>query len=132
MGSRRAQKAEIKITIGTGTAEGFFTRAKSIAKKLDRGARLEPELRVTFEDPFELMRVMTPKRMELLLTIRREAAAIRDLAVAVHLEGAAVARDVKMLESLGLVATELEKNPGHGVNKVVHPLAEQYELVASF
>ena len=117
MGSRRVQKAEIKITIGTRTAEGFFTRAKSIAKKLDRGARLEPELRVTFEDPFELMRVMTPKRMELLLTIRREAAAIRDLAVAVH---------------LGLVATELEKNPGHGVNKVVHPLAEQYELVASF
>jgi hypothetical protein len=37
---------------------------------------------------------------------------------------------VKILESLGLLRTRDELNPGHGVKTVVEPLAEKYHLMA--
>jgi len=43
----------------------------------------------------------------------------------------AVSRDVKVLESFGLLKTREQPNPGHGMMKVVEPLAEKYYLTAT-
>jgi hypothetical protein len=43
----------------------------------------------------------------------------------------AVSRDVKVLESFGLLKTPEQLNPGHGIMKVVEPLAERYYLTAT-
>ncbi len=119
------------INIGVGTADEFFKRSLDRAKKLDRGERLQPEMRITFEDPAELIRVMTGKRVELIHAIRRSPAAVSELALTLNRDRAAVDRDVKLLERLGLLATSFEDNPGHGRRKVVRSLAARYELTAT-
>jgi predicted transcriptional regulator len=43
----------------------------------------------------------------------------------------AVSRDVKILESFGLLKTREQANPGHGMMKVIEPLAESYHLTAT-
>lgn len=122
-------KATVKV--GVGTVEEFFERSLNRARKLDRGERLTPEMRLTFEDPADLVRATTLKRVEIIHTVRKHSAAVSELARLLHRDRAAVDRDVKVLESLGLVKTDWETNPGHGRRKIVRPLAAKYELVAT-
>ena len=122
-------KATVKV--GVGTVEEFFERSLNRARKLDGGERLTPEMRLTFEDPADLIRATTLKRVEIIHTVRKHSAAVSELAILLHRDRAAVDRDVKVLESLGLVKTDWETNPGHGRRKIVRPLAGKYELVAT-
>jgi len=41
----------LKITIITGTEKEFFARGKELARKLDKGERVEPEYTISYEDP---------------------------------------------------------------------------------
>ena len=119
-------------TLGIGTAEEFFERSKARAEKLDRGEQLEPEIRVTFEDPADLLRVLSVERLRVLMTIRKRLKpTISGLAVILKRDRKAVSRDVKLLESLGLLRTRNEANPGHGKQTVVEPLANKYHLTAT-
>lgn len=43
----------------TGSVEAFFERSLDRARKLDRGEKLPTEMRLTFEDPADLLRVLT-------------------------------------------------------------------------
>ncbi len=119
-----------RVKVGVGTADEFFKRSLGRAQKLDRGEKLLPEMRVTFEDPAELMRALTVKRVDLIAAIRRQPAGLSKLAQTLNRDRAAVDRDVKVLASLGLLKTVWEVNPGHGRRKIVQPLASRYELVA--
>ncbi len=119
------------LRVGTGTAEEFFERSLDRARRLDGGERLAPTLRLTFEDPADLIRAMTTKRVEIIQAIRRSAAGVSEIAAMLHRDRAAVNRDVQVLEALGLVRTEWATNPGHGKRKVVRPLADRYELVTT-
>lgn len=121
-----------KVIFATGTAAEFFERSREDAKKLDRGERLAPEIRLTFEDPADLLRVLSVERIRVLRTIRRKTKpTISGLAIILKRDRKAVSRDVKLLESLGLLKTRPESNPGHGVKTVVEPLAEKYHLTAT-
>lgn len=114
--------------IKTGTSTDIFKRALAPAKKMDRGDRLTPEMRITFEDLAELIRAMTARRVEIIVAVRKQAAAVSDIAKLLHRDGAAVARDVKVLEALGLPTTTLEKNrPRRAQDRT----ADKYELVAT-
>ena len=118
------------MKIGADSAEGFFKRSLERARKLDRGEKLLAEMRVTFENPADLMRAVTAKRVELISAIRKQPAALSELAQTLKRDRAAVDRDVKVLVSLGLVKTVWQPNPGHGRKKIVQPLASKYERVA--
>ena len=120
-----------KVILETGTAADFFERTKEHAKKLDRGERLAPEIRLTFEDPADLLRVLSVERLRVLRTIRKKKSTVSGLAITLRRDRKAVSRDVKLLESLGMLRTHTEPNPGHGVNTVVEPLAEKYHLTAT-
>jgi predicted transcriptional regulator len=120
------------VRLATGTADEFCERSKLRAEKLDRGERLAPEIRVTFEDPADLLRVLSAERLRVLHTIRiKTKPTISGLAIILKRDRKAVSRDVKLLESLGLLRTREESNPGHGVMTVVEPLAEKYHLTAT-
>jgi hypothetical protein len=45
--------------------------------------------------------------------------------------GSAITKDVGLLEELGLLVSECETNPGHGIQKVVRAVAPKIELVAT-
>jgi predicted transcriptional regulator len=128
------KKRDVKVVVGTGTVQEFFKRAHEDARKMDRGELLPPEIRVTFEDPIEMLRALSAERMRVIKTVRKHHATkptVSRLALMLRRDRKAVSRDVKVLESLGLLKTREQPNPGHGMMKVVEPLAEKYYLTAT-
>lgn len=119
------------LNVGTGTTEDFFERSFKRARRLDRGKRLAAEIRLTFEDPADLLRVLTAQRVRVIRAVRKKPAPVSDLAIVLKRDRTAVKRDVKILTSFGLVKIQEEVNPGHGRRKIVQPLASKYELVAT-
>jgi predicted transcriptional regulator len=120
------------VKLETGTVDEFFERSKVRAEKLDRGEKLPAEFRITFEDPADLLRVLSAERLRVLYAIRKKTKpTISGLATILKRDRRAVSRDVKLLEGLGLLKTRNEANPGHGVMTVVEPLAEKYHLEAT-
>ena len=109
--------------MGTGTSDAFFRRSAARAEKL------LPEMRLTFEDPADLLRVLTAQRIRVLDQVRRNPAPVSELAAVLKRDRTAVRRDVRILTTFGLVNTHEETNPGHGRRKIVGPLASKCELV---
>jgi len=121
-----------KVSIGIGSAADFFKRSRERAAKMKRGETIASEVRITFEDPLDMLRALTSEKIRLVRALEGEELGITDLANALKRDRRAVSRDVSDLESLGLIETEYRSNPGHGRHRVVRPLAKRYELVAEF
>ncbi len=113
------------------TVDTFFARSTARAQKLDRGEKLLPEMRLTFEDPADLLRVLTTQRVRVLEAVRTNPAPVSELAAILKRDRTAVRRDVRILMSFGLVNTREETNPGHGRKKIVTPIASKCELVTT-
>lgn len=128
---RKVPNGAVEVSLTTSTVDDFFKRSLERARKLDRGEKLPAEIRLTFEDPADLMRVLSAQRIRVLLTVRARPSPVSDLAIILKRDRKAVSRDVKVLESFGLVRTHEQPNPGHGLMKVVEPLAARYQLVAT-
>lgn len=118
--------------VGVGTVEEFMQRSLERARKIDRGERLTPEFRITFEDPLDLLAVITSERVRLMEEIRKKPVGLTELASNLKRNRSAVQRDVKILESSGLVRSWQEPNPGHGRRTVVEAVAKRFELTATF
>lgn len=128
---KKALKRVVEVSVATGTVDGFFKRSLDRARILDRGGKLRAEIRLTFEDPADLVRVLSTQRIRVLRTVRTQPSAVSDLAHILKRDRKAVSRDVKVLESHGLVRTYEQPNPGHGLMRIVEPLAAKYQLVAT-
>ncbi|HME59030.1 MAG TPA: hypothetical protein VKF63_11885 [Terracidiphilus sp.] len=120
-----------KLSIATGTTEEFFNRVRGHAAKLDRGETIPPKISITFEDPLELLNVLTAERIRLLRRARAGSQPITELASGLKRDVRAVSRDVVRLEKAGLIRTSYRVNPGHGRYKVVEPVAREYSLTAN-
>lgn len=57
-----------KVTIKTGRSDEFFRRVRGRAEKLDRGESLPAEITISFEDPMELLNILTSERVRLLVS----------------------------------------------------------------
>jgi predicted transcriptional regulator len=124
-------KTDKKLKVSTGTTRAFFERSLNRARKLDRGEKLPAEMRLTFEDPADLLRVLTAQRVRVLDAVRKKPAPVSELAMVLKRDRTAVKRDVKILTSFGLVKIHEETNPGHGRRRTVEPLAAKCELVTT-
>jgi predicted transcriptional regulator len=120
-----------KVTITADGAKGFFGRSRNRGRKLDRGEKLPPEVIITFEDPSDMMRVLSAERIRLLRLAKRKPVAVSDLAGELKRDTRAVSRDVDLLEEFGLLQSRYEPNPGHGRKRIVQSGASQYRLQAA-
>jgi predicted transcriptional regulator len=120
-----------RVTITTGAVDGFFRRMRDHAASLDRGESLPANVTITFEDPLEMLNVLTSERVRLLRKAKAGALPISDLASGLKRDVRAVSRDVVRLEKAGLLRTSYRVNPGHGRCKIVEPVAREYNLTAS-
>ena len=120
-----------RVTLKTGSTEEFFDRIRERAKKLDRGETLPPGITISFEDPMDLLKVITSERVRLLRRVKEESQQISVLALGLKRDVRAVSRDVSLLEKAGLLRTSYRSNPGHGRLKVVESVAQEYKLTAS-
>jgi predicted transcriptional regulator len=120
-----------KVTIRTGSSDEFFARVRGRAAKLDRGESLPDEITISFEDPMELLSVLTSERVRLLRRTKGASLPISELADSLNRDVRAVSRDVVVLEKAGLLRTGYRTNPGHGRLKIVEALARGYRLTAN-
>ena len=125
------RKAAPRLTVSSGTAEAFARRSLERARKLDCGEALPFEVTMTFEDPADLVRVLSVQRMRVLRAVRSKPGSISELAVTLRRDRTAVRRDVSLLECFGLLNAREEVNPGHGRRRVIEPRAANYQLVAT-
>jgi predicted transcriptional regulator len=129
--TKQIEEAPRRVTISSETSEAFIERSIERARKLDRAEKLTPEITMTFEDPSDLVRVLSPERRRLLGAVGARAAGVSELAATLRRDRKAVRRDVSLLRSLGLVNAREERNPGHGRRRIIEPRAAKYRLVAT-
>jgi len=101
------------------------------ASKLDRGAAVRSGITLSFEDPADLLEVMTPARLRLMRQVRDQALVLSELAAALSRDPSAVRRDVALLEGKSLLRTRKVANPGHGMQTLVERVAASIELSAT-
>jgi len=111
----------------------FDTRAeqgKAVARAVDAGLPIPHAVTIrshTFED---FLAVLTPKRFQLLRLSKGGNRSISELAIAAQRDPGAVSKDIAKLVELGLVRVVTEVNAGHGVKKIVRPVAQNIEISA--
>jgi predicted transcriptional regulator len=120
-----------KITLRTGSTEDFLDRLRDHAETLDRGEALPPGITITFEDPEDLLEVLTAERVRLLRRVKQQSQQVSALATELKRDVRAVSRDVSLLEKAGLLRTSYQSNPGHGRLRIVESIAQEYKLVAN-
>jgi predicted transcriptional regulator len=119
-----------KLTIKTGTEENFFKRGRHLAKAADRGDSLPDERIVSFEDPAEVMKLITTARLALFRAVKEMPGSITQISERLHRDRSAVKRDVDELERAGLVTIANKVLPGHGRMKEVRATANRFSLQA--
>src|ERR1039457_6417349 len=95
-GGRKMNGTAKSLKVSAGMVEAFFERSLKRARKLDRGEKLPTEMRLTFEDPADFLRLLTAQRIRVLDAFRKKPAAISDLAIVLKRDRTAVRRDVKI------------------------------------
>lgn len=119
-----------KLTIKTGTEEEFFKRGRRLAKAADRGEPIPDERIISFEDPADVMKLITVTRLALFRAVKDMPGSITDIAQRLHRDRSAVKRDVDELERVGLVTVTDKVLPGHGRMKEVRATAKRFNLQA--
>lgn len=120
----------MKLTITTGTEIDFFERGKELARKLDSGEKVEPECVISFEEPSELLELVTTARMNLFRAVKEEPGSIAEIARRLHRDRSAVKRDIDKLTEAGLLSVEEKPFSGHGRMKVISAAADTFRLMA--
>lgn len=119
-----------KITIKTGKEEDFFKRGRQLAKAADRGDQLPDERIISFEDPADVMKLITSARMALFRAVKEMPGSITQISERLHRDRSAVKRDLDELERAGLVTIADKVLPGHGRMKEVRATANRFSLQA--
>lgn len=118
------------ITIKASTEQDFFNRGKSLARLADAGKPLPEEWTVSFEEPAELLRLLTVSRLDVFRSVKDQPGSITVIAERLHRDRSAVKRDVDQLAQVGLVTIETKVLPGHGLMKEVRAAANSFRLEA--
>lgn len=119
-----------KLTIKTGTEEDFFTRGRQLAKAADRGELIPNERIISFEDPADVIKLITTARLALLRAVKEMPGSITQISERLHRDRSAVKRDIDELERAGLVTIANKVLPGHGRMKEVRATASRFSLQA--
>ena len=120
-----------KIVIRTGDVAVFFDRAQNAAKRADQGGTFEGTVTLSFEDPQKMFTVLSQSRRRLMQAVMLEPQTINELAGRLQRDRSAITKDVGLLERMGLIVSQRQSNPGHGVQKLVLPVADKIEMVAT-
>ena len=109
----------MKLKIYTDGFEGWARRSQARAKAMAAGKRVPPSRGITFESPADMVRLLTPMRLDLFAAVKQRRVSIKELAESLGRDISAVRRDVSALEKFGLVESEQVVNPGHGRVRMV-------------
>lgn len=118
------------LTIKTGTEADFFKRGRQLAQAADKGEALPDERVLSFEDPADVMKLITTARLTLFRAIKDMPGSITQISERLHRDRSAVKRDIDELSRAGLVTIAEKVLPGHGRMKEVRVVANRVSLMA--
>jgi predicted transcriptional regulator len=120
-----------KVVIRTDDVAGYFARAKDAARRADHGDAFMGKVTLSFEDPQKMFAVLSAGRRRLILEVMHEPRTINELSHRLRRNRSAITKDVGLLEKMGLIVSQRQANPGHGIQKVVRSIAPRIEMVAT-
>jgi predicted transcriptional regulator len=109
----------MKTKVYTDGFDGWVKRGRARTKAMDEGREFSASKGITFENATEMVRLLTPARLDLFKTVRNQTVSIKDLAATLGRDASAVRRDVTALEKFGIVSSHQVANPGHGRVRMV-------------
>lgn len=118
------------VILKTCNEQDFFRRGRVLARLADAGQPLPEERTISFEDPADLLRLLTASRLDVFRSVKREPGSITVIADRLHRDRSAVKRDVDQLAQVGLVTIETKTLPGHGQMKEIRASAGTFRLEA--
>lgn len=93
-----------RVKIGIKSLEDFLNDAKETMKKLERGEKVKAEKGLYFESIEGFRKALTPKRLELLHTIKeRQPKSLQELSRLTNRDIKSIVTDIEILESLDLI-----------------------------
>lgn len=118
------------VTLKAGNEQDFFRRGRVLARLADAGQPLPEERTISFEDPADLLRLLTASRLDVLRSVKGEPGSITVIAGRLRRDRSAVKRDIDQLAQVGLVTIETKTLPGHGQMKEIRASAGTFRLEA--
>jgi predicted transcriptional regulator len=79
-GKATRKKTSPNVTVSSGSVEAFVGRSLKRARMVGRGEMLPSEITMTFEDPADLVRVLSAERVRVIHAIRKKPAPVSELA----------------------------------------------------
>ena len=120
-----------KVIVRTDDVASFFWRARDAARRADQRAAFERKITLTFEDPQRMFTALSEARRRLMQEILHEPRTISELSRRLRRNRSAITKDVGLLEEMGLIVSQRQANPGHGIQKAVRSVAPKIEMVAT-
>lgn len=99
-----------------------------ISKALDAYKPLSCKLILIFEDPGELMRLISGTRLSLLREIQKEPGPISDIAKRLSRTRSSIQRDIDAMQAAGLIIVTEKTHNGRGRVKEVSAIAERITI----
>lgn len=131
--SKKKKVSNLKfLKVKTGTVKDFFADIKNVLRSADKKESIKKHFStLTFVDPGEMLHFLSATKIKLINSIRNHPDSITNIAKATHRKVSAVRRDIREMESVGIVNIHEEPNPsGHGLHKVVELAAPTLKLEA--
>lgn len=119
-----------KVTVTLGDEDAFFARGKAIAALADAGKPIPTEWIISFGDPADLLKVLTPARLELISALKSGPSSITAISDRLHRDRSSVSKDVEQLQVCGLLKVVQKVLSGHGRQKEVSLTAPRMQLQA--
>ena len=119
-----------QLTIKTGKEDDFFNRGREVARAIDLGEAPGESHVISFEDPADIMKLVTEGRLALFRAVKEMPGSITEVANRLHRNRSAVKRDIDVLAQAGLLSIAPKILPGHGQKKEVRAVATQIHLQA--
>lgn len=119
-----------KISVIAADENEFFARGKRLAALADACKSIPSESVISFGDPADLLKMLTPARLALISAVKAQPDSITAIAERLHRDRSAVKRDVDSLHKAGLLVVEQTVLAGHGMLKRVSLAAQNMRLQA--
>ena len=109
----------MSIELKAGSIADFFASAQETAREIDQGEKVTPKNTIWME-PVDLMNILKPERTKLVRYLRmKKRVVFSELMSAMDRTPVSLNNHLKLLSRYQLVNIFKEKNPGHGLHKVI-------------
>jgi len=118
------------VSIRTGNVDEFFARARKAAVKADSGDDFEDKVTICFENPDDMLLLLTGGRRRIMLEVMKRPQTVQELANILNRKRATIAKEIRFLEQKGLLSRKKTQAKENGSEVFVEAVAPKIELVS--